>query len=229
MSAWQIALAATLGPLLILGAYDVTQRRHAILRNFPIVGHFRYILETFGPELRQYIVTGNNEERPFSPRPAALGLRVVQAAEQLFGFGSDNEMDHASGYLIIKPAAFPSPPPARGGRPTPGPLPCAKVLGAAHGRRHAFRPASVVNISGMSFGALAAPAVEALNRGAAPRRLPAEHRRGRPVPPPPPRRRLIFQIGTGYFGCRDADGRFSLPRARDGRASRRRCARSRSS
>ena len=51
--------------LLLVVLYDVTQKRHAILRNFPIIGHFRYLLESIGPELRQYIVTGNDEERPF--------------------------------------------------------------------------------------------------------------------------------------------------------------------
>ncbi|MSX34896.1 MAG: FMN-binding glutamate synthase family protein, partial [Actinobacteria bacterium] len=52
--------------LLLIAIYDLTQRKHAILRNFPIVGHFRYMLEAVGPELRQYIVTDNNEEKPFS-------------------------------------------------------------------------------------------------------------------------------------------------------------------
>ena len=60
------ALWTVLGLLAVVAAYDLLQRRHAILRNFPIVGHLRYLLEAFGPELRQYIVTNNNEERPFS-------------------------------------------------------------------------------------------------------------------------------------------------------------------
>ena len=64
-------------------AYDLSQRRHAILRNFPIVGHFRYILEAVGPELRQYIVTNNNEERPFSRGSATVDLRIVETREHI--------------------------------------------------------------------------------------------------------------------------------------------------
>lgn len=193
-------------------AYDVTQRHHAILRNFPIVGHLRYILETFGPELRQYIVTSNNEERPFSRDQRTWVYQSSKLKPNTVGFGSDNEMENGLGYLIIKPDARPYPAPADAA-PGAGPehrIPAAKILGAAHGRRHAFRPESVVNISGMSFGALSAPAVEALNRGAAiapclqntgEGGLSEHHRHGG---------ELIFQIGTGYFGCRAADGSFDL-------------------
>ncbi len=193
-------------------AYDVTQRSHAILRNFPIVGHFRYILETFGPELRQYIVTSNNEERPFSRDERSWVYASSKRQTNTIGFGSDNEMENGLGYLIVKPDAFPSPPPAHGanGSPPEHRLPAGKILGALHGRPHAFRPQSVINISGMSFGALSPPAVEALNRGAA--MAPClqntgeggvsdYHRSGGD---------LIFQIGTGYFGCRDGAGRFNL-------------------
>ena len=102
------------GSALALGAvvaYDVTQRSHAILRNFPIVGHFRYILETFGPELRQYIVTSNNEERPFSRDERSWVYASSKRETNTIGFGSDNEMENGLGYLIVKPDAFPSPPP----------------------------------------------------------------------------------------------------------------------
>jgi glutamate synthase domain-containing protein 2 len=94
-------------------------------------------------------------------------------------------------------------------------LPCAKVLGAARGRREAFRPGSVVNISAMSFGSLSGAAVEALNRGAAlagcmhntgEGGLSVHHRHGAD---------LVFQIGTAYFGCRDEQGRFDLQRLKE--------------
>ncbi|HYF24949.1 MAG TPA: FMN-binding glutamate synthase family protein, partial [Baekduia sp.] len=93
--------------------------------------------------------------------------------------------------------------------------PCAKVLGAAHGRRHAFRPQSVVNISGMSYGSLSPPAVEALNRGA--HLAPCLHNVGEGGLAPAHKHggELIFQIGTGYFGCRDRDGSFSLERLQE--------------
>ncbi len=193
-----------------VAVYDVTQRRHAILRTFPLVGHLRYLLEAFGPELRQYIVTGNDEERPFSRNERRWVYATAKREDPYFGFGSDMDWSRKSGHILIKQADFPYPPPP-GGEPAEAPLPCAKVLGAGNGRRLAFRPASVVNVSGMSFGALGANAVEAMNRGCARAGclhntgeggLSAHHRHGGD---------LVFQIGTAYFGCRDSEGRFDLP------------------
>ena len=83
--------------------YDLVQRKHAILRNFPIIGHFRYWLEAVGPELRQYIVTSNNEERPFSRDERRWVYASSKLENTYFGFGSDNEMESSGSYLIIKP------------------------------------------------------------------------------------------------------------------------------
>ena len=78
-----------LGALLVAVAiYDMTQKRHAILRNFPIVGHFRYWLETIGPELRQYIVTSNDEERPFSRDQRRWVYASSKRENNYFGFGT---------------------------------------------------------------------------------------------------------------------------------------------
>ncbi len=193
-------------------AYDLLQRRHTVLHNFPIVGHVRYLLELFGPELRQYIVTGDDEERPFSRDQRRWVYASAKRQTNLFGYGSTNEMESVEAMLTVTHAPFPAPAPAAGD-PGTGPdfaVPAGKVLGAARGRRAAFRPASVVNVSGMSFGALSGAAVEALNRGCAiagclqttgEGGLSPYHRNGG---------ELVFQIGTGYFGCRDARGRFSL-------------------
>ena len=188
-----------------LAVRDLTQKRHAILRNFPVVGHFRYWLEAIGPELRQYIVTDNDSERPFNRDQRRWIYTSAKTENNLSGFGSDDNLEAASEYLIVKHAAFPLPP-----RPKGAPLPSAKVLGAAHARSQAFRPPSLVNISAMSFGSLSAPAVEALNRGAAAAGclhwtgeggISDHHRHGGD---------LVWQIGTGYFGCRDANGDFSI-------------------
>src|SRR5580765_5486834 len=153
--------------LTLVVIYDLTQRQHAILRNCPILGHFRYWLEAVGPELRQYIVTDNNEERPFSRDQRRWIYASAKRENNYFGFGSDNEMELQPNYLIIKHDTFPLPS-YHPGDPEFDPqflIPCAKVLGSARRRPRAFRPASVVNISGMSFGSLSGPAVEALNRG----------------------------------------------------------------
>ncbi|WP_217914540.1 FMN-binding glutamate synthase family protein [Miltoncostaea marina] len=195
-------------------AYDLTQRKHAILRNFPVVGHLRYILEAFGPELRQYIVTGNDEERPFSRNQRRWVYATAKRQDPHFGFGTDTDWSRRPGHVLVKQAEFPLHPPP-GGDPAGWPLPCAKVVGARHGRRHAFRPASAVNVSGMSFGALGSHAVEAINRGCAAAGclhntgeggLSVHHQHGA---------ELVFQIGTAYFGCRDERGRFSLPRLQE--------------
>src|SRR5215510_4350628 len=94
--------------------YDLTQRKHAILRNFPIVGHFRYLLESVGPELRQYIVTSNDEERPFSRDQRRWVYASSKLQNNYFGFGSDNEQEASPNYLIIKHSAFPVQSPHKG-------------------------------------------------------------------------------------------------------------------
>jgi glutamate synthase (ferredoxin) len=209
---WAAAAAGTA----LAGAvgHDLLQRRHAILRNFPVVGHFRYWLEEVGPELRQYIVTSNDEERPFSRDQRRWVYASSKKEINTFGFGSDNEMENVENLLVVKHTPFPHFPPADGetGGAPEYLLPAGKVLGGAHGRRRAFRPKSVVNISAMSFGSLSPRAIEALNLGA--KLAPCLHNTGEGGLSPYHRQggELIFQIGTGYFGCRDEDGRFSLPR-----------------
>ena len=194
-------------------AYDLAQRRRPILRNFPLIGHMRYALEAIGPELRQYIVTSNNDERPFSRNQRRWVEASSRRQRNTFGFGTDEDMEAvADNLLIIKHSPFPAAAPADG-EPGGAPdyrLPAGKVVGAAHGRRHAFRPASVINISGMSYGALSGPAVESMNRGAALAGCLQNTGEGGIAPPHRHGGELVFQIGTGYFGCRDERGRFSL-------------------
>jgi glutamate synthase domain-containing protein 2 len=206
--------AATGAALGGIAAYDVLQRHHAILRNFPVVGHLRFLLESFGPELRQYIVTSNDEERPFSRDQRRWVYASAKRQVNTFGFGTDNDLEAQDGLVVLRHSPFPAPAAAEGepgGRPDYV-LPAGKVLGAAHGRRHAFRPRSIVNISGMSYGSLSRVAVEALNRGAA--EAGCLHNTGEGGLAPAHRHggELIYQIGTGYFGCRDEAGRFSLER-----------------
>ena len=202
------AIAALAG---VLG-YDLLQRRRAVLRNFPVVGHLRYLLEAFGPELRQYIVTSNNEERPFSRDQRRWIAASSEGRANVFGFGTDDEMEAVETLVIVKHSPFPAPEPEEGepgGEPAYE-VPAAKTIGAAHGRRHAFRPGSVVNVSGMSYGSLSSVAVEALNRGARLAGCMQNTGEGGLAPPHMHGGELIFQIGTGYFGCRDTRGRFSL-------------------
>lgn len=207
-------LGAALGGLV---AYDLLQRERPILRTFPVLGHFRYVLEAVGPELRQYIVTSNNDERPFSRDQRRWVDASSKRQLNTFGFGTDDDLEEVDNLLIVKHSPFPVRPPAAGepGGPPDFSLPAGKVLGAAHGRRHAFRPRSIVNVSGMSFGALSAPAVEALNRGAALAGALQNTGEGGLAPAHLSGADLVFQIGTGYFGCRDERGRFSLERLKE--------------
>ena len=93
-----VAVAVAL--VIAIAIYDLMQHQHAILRTFPIIGHFRYWLEAVGPELRQYIVTDNNEERPFSRDQRTWIYASAKRENNYFGFGSDNEMELQPHYLI---------------------------------------------------------------------------------------------------------------------------------
>ncbi len=205
------------GLVVCVGVYDILQRKHAVLRNFPVVGHFRYWLETIGPELRQYIVAGNDEELPFNRDERSWVYSSSKKQNNYFGFGTDNDLENSPNYLIINHNTFPlpSPPPDSPDYDPLYQIPCAKVLGGYRQRKHAFRPQSVVNVSGMSFGSLSGPAVEALNRGCLKAgclqstgegAISDHHRHGG---------ELVWQIGTAYFGCRDESGRFSLQKLKD--------------
>lgn len=197
-----------------LAVYDLLQQKHSILRNFPVIGHFRYWLEEVGPELRQYIVTDNDEERPFSRDQRSWIYASSKQENNLVGFGSDNEMELQPNYLIIKHSAFPLPSPHAGDRQydPQSRIPCAKVLGGYRGRKRAFRPQSVVNISAMSFGSLSAAAIEALNRGCSLAGCLQNSGEGGVSPHHCHGGELVWQIGTGYFGCRDNDGNFNMKR-----------------
>jgi glutamate synthase (ferredoxin) len=200
--------------LIVVVIFDLTQRKHAILRNFPIIGHFRYLFEAVGPELRQYIVTSNTEERPFSREQRTWIYASSKRENNYFGFGTDNDLELSSNYLIIKHNAFPLNSP-HAGEPGYDPecrIPAAKILGGARKRKKAFRPESVVNVSGMSFGSLSPRAVEALNRGAKIAGCLQSTGEGGLSPYHKNGGNLVWQIGTGYFGCRDANGRFSMER-----------------
>ncbi len=229
MTVLLIILAAIVLLLVAVAVYDLLQTRHAVLRNFPIIGHLRYILEKFGPELRQYIVTTNDAERPFSRDQRTWIYASAKRQNNLSAFGTDNDLEATPGHILIKHAAWvvaepdpnevtANPGDAHGTVPAAGPagvgpdflLPPACVIGRLHDRPHAFRPASLVNISAMGFGALGPNAVEAINRGVAlagclqntgESGISDHHCAGG---------ELIFQLGTGYFGCRDAQGRFDL-------------------
>ncbi|MFE2932049.1 FMN-binding glutamate synthase family protein [Streptomyces sp. NPDC059278] len=205
--------AAAATALALVAARDLVQKKHALLRNFPVIGHARYLLETIGPELRQYVVTSNEEERPFSRDQRTWIYASAKEENNYFGFGTDVDVEHVQGHAYVKQRTFAGTLPDL--HDPQAPLPSAKVLGGPRGRAKAFRPASIVNISAMSFGSLSGAAITALNKGAAlagamqntgEGGLSPYHRNGGD---------LILQIGTSYFGCRNEDGTFSLDKLKD--------------
>jgi len=187
------------------------QRAHAIQHNFPVVGHIRYFFEDIGPELRQYWVAHDKEELPFNRSERAWIYSSAKGQNSNFGFGTSEQI-YATGYPIIKQTTFPFP----DGQAVvlhddPSLIPCVKVIGALRGRKRPYRPMSIVNISAMSFGALGARAVEALNRGA--KGAHAYHNTGEGGVSPyhlAGGGDLVWQLGTGYYGARGPDGRFSM-------------------
>ncbi len=206
MSIWLIIPLIVLGLIVGVGIYDITQKRHSILRAFPVIGHIRYWLESIGPELRQYVVADNSEERPFNRDQRRWVYASSKLQNPYFGFGTESKLDSTQ-HLIIRHSPFPFQPDATNPQSQ---IPAGKVIGEWNNRPGAFRPESIVNTSAMSFGSLSGPAIEAINRGAkiagcmqntGEGGISVHHRHGGD---------LIFQLGTGYFGARGADGRFSM-------------------
>jgi len=188
-------------------------KKHTIRHNFPIVGHFRYMLESIGPELRQYIVANNREELPFNRIERGWIYASAKNENNYEGFGSDRDF-YKPNYVFINNALLPYKlPPKHPNRYDPYFVPCAKVMGLGR-RKRPYRPASVINVSAMSYGSLSARAIESLNRGCAMAHayhntgeggLSSYHQKGGDI---------IFHFGTGYFGVRDELGNFSMEKMR---------------
>ncbi|NQY07451.1 MAG: FMN-binding glutamate synthase family protein [Flavobacteriaceae bacterium] len=196
--------------LFIIAARDVLQRTHAVSHNFPIIGHLRYILETIGPEIRQYFIASNREELPFNRIERGWIYASAKQENNYEGFGTDRDV-YLHQHIFVKnqmmPFAISEDHPNKKDKTF---LPCAKVIGAYNNRKKPFRPASVINVSAMSFGSLSARAVESLNRGVS--LSGAYHNTGEGGLSPYHQKGgdVIFHFGTGYFGVRSKDGNFSM-------------------
>ncbi|WP_121666627.1 FMN-binding glutamate synthase family protein [Mesonia aquimarina] len=204
---WQWIIIA----LILIAIKDIfLNKEHTIKHNFPIVGHFRYILESIGPELRQYIVANNREELPFDRIERSWVYASAKNANNYEGFGTDRDINETN-YIFISNAMIPFVMPEKHpNKKDPYFLPCAKVMGLANNRKKPYRPASVINVSAMSFGSLSAKAIESLNKGV--KKASAYHNTGEGGLSPYHKQGgdVIFQIGTGYFGIRDENGNFSM-------------------
>ncbi|MCG8432865.1 MAG: FMN-binding glutamate synthase family protein [Gammaproteobacteria bacterium] len=209
MNIWWIT-GLILGFVAVIALYDVLQRKHAVLHNYPLIGHLRYLMELIGPELRQYWVSDDKEEQPFNRNERSWIYATSKGQNNHFGFGSE-EVQYTAGYPIIKNACVPFPESEAvhpGGDASA--IPSVKVMGEAGGRKRPWRPASVINISAMSFGSLGKNAVAALNKGAKAANCFHNTGEGGVSPYHLHGADVVWQIGTGYFGARDQHGEFSL-------------------
>ena len=186
------------------------QKAHTISHNYPIVGHLRYMLEKIGPEMRQYFVANNREELPFNRIERGWIYASAKKENNYEGFGTDRDI-YAHQHIFINNAMMPY----KIGENHPNAtdknfLPCAKVMGIYHKRKKPYRPASVINVSAMSFGSLSAKAIESLNKGV--KMAGAYHNTGEGGLSPYHSYGgdVVFHFGTGYFGVRTEDGGFSM-------------------
>jgi glutamate synthase domain-containing protein 2 len=183
---------------------DITQKKHGVLRNYPVVGRLRYFFEELGEYFRQYFFAGDRDEMPFNRSTRGWVYRLAKNEGGVIGFGSTFDL-HQAGALIFVNHPFPVLEEER--LPTP-----ALTLGEGYAK-NPFEARSIVNISGMSFGAISAPAVLSLSRGAAVAGcwmdtgeggLSPYHLEGGCD--------IIMQIGTAKYGLRDAQGNLSPDR-----------------
>jgi glutamate synthase domain-containing protein 2 len=196
-----------IGVLVFIFIRDITQKKHSVLRNYPIVGRFRYFFEEMGEYFRQYFFAGDRDEMPFNRATRGWVYRLAKNEGGTIGFGSTYDL-HSPGALIFVNHPFPVLEEER--LPTP-----SLILGEGHCAQP-FEARSIVNVSGMSFGAISAPAVRSLSRGAnvagcwmdtGEGGLSPYHVEGGCD--------LIMQIGTAKYGVRDAQGNLSEERLQE--------------
>jgi glutamate synthase domain-containing protein 2 len=190
------------------------QKKHTISHNYPILGHLRYLFEKIGPEIRQYFVANNREELPFNRIERGWIYASAKKENNYEGFGTDRDI-YAHQHIFINNAMMPYKlPENHPNKIDPNFLPCAKVMGAYNKRKKPYRPASIINVSAMSFGSLSAKAVESLNKGV--KMAGAYHNTGEGGLSPYHSHGgdVVFHFGTGYFGVRDQDGNFYMEKMR---------------
>ncbi len=192
-----------LGPAILIGLYDVFQKKHTILRNFPFIGHFRYLLESIGPELHQYFVEDGTDGKPIDRNHRAYVYERAKRVQQNHPFGTELDV-YRSGYEWMHHSIYPSARMSEAPRVKIGGPQCRQPYSA-----------SVFNISAMSFGALSSNAVTALNLAAREGQFFHDTGEGGISPYHLQGGDLVYEIGTGYFGCRNPDGSFSLDRFRE--------------
>ncbi|MBD3868606.1 MAG: FMN-binding glutamate synthase family protein, partial [Acidobacteria bacterium] len=188
-----------IGPVILLGLHDLLQTRHSLLRNFPLLGHGRYFMEAFRPEIYQYFVESNTNGKPFSRQFRSIAYQRAKGELGTHPFGTEFDV-YQVGYEWM--------PHSLEARHLDLENPRVKVGGPSCSQPYM---ASILNISAMSYGSLSSNAILALNQGAAAGQF--AHNTGEGGLSPHHEHHggdLIWQIGTGYFGCRNQDGTFDM-------------------
>lgn len=195
--------------LFLIGVYisDVTQTKHAIRRNYPVIGHFRYYFEHVGTFFRQYLFTMDREEMPFNRAQRSWVYRAAKDVDNMVAFGSTRDLK-PTGTIFFVNTAFPTL-----GKDA---VNCKPIIIGERSAEKPFTAHSFFNISGMSYGAISKPAVQALSFGAKKANawmntgeggLSSFHLEGGAD--------IVFQIGTAKYGVRDKDGNLSDEKLRE--------------
>ncbi|NNG39358.1 FMN-binding glutamate synthase family protein [Flexivirga sp. ID2601S] len=207
MASWRAAAATAAGAVAALTAHDLLQRKHSVLRNYPVVGHLRYLLEDIRPELQQYFIERNWDGRPYDRDTRSVIYERAKGIHGELPFGTERDVNQ-TGYEALVHSTAPLEAPDRPPRVLVGGPDCSRPYSMA-----------LLNVSAMSFGALSAAAIRALNKGAAMGGFAhdtgegglssyhLEHGGD-----------LVWEIGSGYFGTRTKDGDFDPAQFRDNAA-----------
>ncbi|HEY4376481.1 MAG TPA: FMN-binding glutamate synthase family protein [Acidimicrobiales bacterium] len=198
-SAWWLLLAVPMAVIALAGVYDLAQRRHSILRNYPVIGHFRFLFEAIRPEVQQYFIETSTSGRPFDRDTRSLVYERAKGDNEEKPFGTEHDLYEIGREHLTHSLAARVPPDEPHKVRVGGPQ-CSKPYDMA-----------LLNVSAMSFGSLSANAILALNEGA---RLGgfahdtgegglSKYHLG-------PGGDLVWEIGSGYFGCRNDDGSFDV-------------------
>ena len=192
---WYWLLVVTL-PLLLLVVFNIRQKKHALLRNFPVVGYLRYFFEWIRPEIRQYFFESDLDGKPFNRRQRSIVYQRAKNQRQTVAFGMQSDSS-SPGFEWVAHSVFPV-------------KLSLQDLRVWIGNEQCLQPyhASIFNIGAMSYGALSKTAIASLNEGAKLGEFAQNTGEGGISPYHLKGGDLIWQIGTGYFGCRDSNGRF---------------------
>ena len=197
VSPWMLSSCAITIPVFVIGIIDINQKKQSIRRNFPVIGHMRYIFEKIRPEINQYFIESNTDGTPFSREERSVVYQRSKKVTDTIPFGTQRNV-YENGYEYVAHSMSPVHVDPKGLRVSVGGKDCKKPYHA-----------SVFNISAMSYGSLSQSAIRALNGGAKDGNF--AHNTGEGGLSPYHLENggdIIWQVGTGYFGCRDEKGNF---------------------